>query len=213
MLYHVVAFQTTGLNWRYHSWRTALTPVVGVRRCVGDGRRSGAWTLRGCAARPTGGDSLRWRDTVALYAQLSAEQTVEHLLEGLSRRQGPSTAYECDEGIEALYAFANFDVWSIQNEFFGKRIDLGQFERFKRIMVAKPYSALLRHKSRCMLSSVRVSSDLYHCRVQVLSSTDEAAVFRFCLSRRVLPGAPRASRRPRLYWMVDQILYEQVSER
>jgi hypothetical protein len=150
---------------------------------------------------------------VALYAQLSAEQTVEHLLEGLSRQQTLSTANECDEGIEALYAFANFDVWSIQNEFFGKRIDLGQFERFKRIMMARPYAALLRHKSRCVLSSVRVSPVLYHCRVQVLSSTDETAVFRFCLSRRVLPGAPRGARRPRLYWMVDQILYEQGSER
>jgi hypothetical protein len=152
------------------------------------------------------------------------------LLEGLSRRQALTTAQECDEGIqrfntlitlttaqecdegiEALYAFANFDVWSIKNEFFGKRIDLGQFERFKRIMMARPYSALLRHKSRCVLSSMRVTPYLYHCRIQVLSSVDDVAVFRFCLSRRALPGAPRAPRRPRLYWMVDQILHEQVS--
>jgi hypothetical protein len=211
MLVSLASSPSLGLNYLRYPAKTVRVTRCERLRLANARRGAGPAKLDACAPRPAGGDTLRWRDTVALYAQLSAEQTVEHLLEGLSRRQALTTAQECDEGIEALYAFANFDVWSIKNEFFGKRIDLGQFERFKRIMMARPYSALLRHKSRCVLSSMRVTPYLYHCRIQVLSSVDDVAVFRFCLSRRALPGAPRAPRRPRLYWMVDQILHEQVS--
>ena len=149
---------------------------------------------------------------MALFAQLSPERTVDHLLEGLKRNQTAPMAPNRDEGIEALYAFASFDVWTINNEFFGRKMDLGQFERFKRVLQLQPYVALLQHRSRTVLSALRTSDDAYQCRVQVTPCSGHPCVFAFFLSRqhlaRNLPHAAADSDTTEYSWLVDRILYE-----
>lgn len=108
-------------------------------------------------------DDLHWKDRVALYAQFSAEETLHALLHALqlNARSGPRK----DDGIDALYAFANVDIWAISHRFFGKKQDLGQFERFKRVVVAYPYNILLRQDySSKTLSALHVTPDVYVSR-------------------------------------------------
>lgn len=141
---------------------------------------------------------IKWKDRVALYAQFSAEETLQVLLDALqgNTRAGPSQ----DDSIEALYAFANFDVWEITHVFFGRRMDLGQFERFKRVMVAAPYDILLAHERRVILSSLHRSKDSYISRISFEAPRRDRATFVFRLSRVALG--------PHTSWMVDSILQE-----
>eukprot|EP00183_Erythrolobus_madagascarensis_P007164 CAMPEP_0185846960 /NCGR_PEP_ID=MMETSP1354-20130828/2407_1 /TAXON_ID=708628 /ORGANISM="Erythrolobus madagascarensis, Strain CCMP3276" /LENGTH=132 /DNA_ID=CAMNT_0028547195 /DNA_START=125 /DNA_END=520 /DNA_ORIENTATION=- len=102
---------------------------VDTRRHCGGSRRA-TWVSMNAAGSPpssigeTGKDSgdgqlesLAAKDRVALFAQLSPEDTLQCLLDALrdnaSGTHGAhsSTPAHADEGIEALYAFANFDVW------------------------------------------------------------------------------------------------------
>mmetsp|Transcript_6408 Transcript_6408/g.17162 ORF Transcript_6408/g.17162 Transcript_6408/m.17162 type:complete len:259 (-) Transcript_6408:798-1574(-) len=213
-------------EWRCTSSRRVLAVVVGGRGLkLGRGRgrehargvelRMGAAGVPPFSVGRTGKDkgdgelmALPAKDRVALYAQLSPEETTRALLDAL--RENASGAHgahraapaHADEGIEALYAFANFDVWSVRHQFFGWNMDLGQFERFRRVLLARPFSTLLGHSEREVLSALHLSSFSYATRVRVLDASGHThAVFRFKLSRVERPN--RAA-----HWMVDSLCHE-----
>lgn len=142
---------------------------------------------------------LHWKDRVALYAQFSAEETLHALLTALrtNNRTGP---YK-DDGIDALYAFANLDIWALSHRFFGKKMDLGQFERFKRVVVAHPYDILLREYESRTLSAIHVKPDVYVSRIAFVRQGEEK-VFTFTMSRADF-GGERA-------WMIDSIIFDDM---
>lgn len=144
-------------------------------------------------------ESLHWKDRVALYAQISAEETLNALLHALreNARSGPRK----DDGIDALYAFANLDIWGLTHRFFGKKMDLGQFERFKRVVVTTPYSVLLREHCERTLSSVHVSREVYISR-RAFEVGDVETVFMFTMSRAAFGGESGRA------WMIDSIIHE-----
>lgn len=109
-----------------------------------------------------------------------------------------------DDGIDALYAFANVDIWAFTHRFFGKKMDLGQFERFKRVLVASPYDVLLTYRRSRTLSALRVDNDTYLSRRAFETTDSSDSVFTFTLSRAAFGGHERAKRA----WMVDSIIYE-----
>lgn len=139
------------------------------------------------------------KDRVAIHAQLSPESTLSALLDALS-------ANARDEGIDALYAFANMDVWSVKHTFFGRAMDLGQFERFKRVVVAQPYDVLLRHSHRAVIAALTLGPAEYVARVRFLVPRRQPVVLVFRLVRRAL--ASELERGPPPSWMVDSILVD-----
>jgi len=140
------------------------------------------------------------KDRVALLAQLSPEETLSALLDAL--RENVHTGPSADDGIDALYAFANVDVWSIGHSFFGKSMDLGQFERFKRVLITNPYQSLLGHLERENISALRVDKSHYLSRFRVLDSVGRThSVFSFSLSESMLANGGQS-------WMVDSIIHE-----
>ncbi|OSX75757.1 hypothetical protein BU14_0222s0002 [Porphyra umbilicalis] len=67
-----------------------------------------------------------------------------------------------DEGIEALYMLANIDVWGVGADTFfgpGKKMDLGQFERFRRVMITAPYASLVDASAVAVTSALRLEAD------------------------------------------------------
>ena len=58
-----------------------------------------------------------------------------------------------DHGIEVLYRFAAFDPF-LRSDYFGRRLDLGQFERFRRVVHMPAFATLLRHERATVLSSL-----------------------------------------------------------
>ncbi|PXF44859.1 hypothetical protein BWQ96_05349 [Gracilariopsis chorda] len=154
------------------------------------------------APRSTPPDEPAWKDRVALYAQLSAEETLSALLIALrhNARSGPTK----DDGIDALYAFANLDIWALSHHFFGRKMDLGQFERFKRVIVADPYDVLFADYESETLSALRSGDDFYVSRRRFrVRGVD--TVFTFSLSRCQF-GADGRRR-----WMVDSIIHDHPS--
>lgn len=156
------------------------------------------------APYPEGRGGLRWKDRVALYAQFSAEETLDELLCALQangREDG-------DEGIDALYAFANVDIWELTHRFFGKTQDLGQFERFKRVVVAHPYSILLREDyTMRTLSALHVTDGCYVARRLFETEGREPIVFVFTM-RQLEFGASAE----RTAWMVDSIIRDDAPD-
>lgn len=152
---------------------------------------------------PDGRGGLRWKDRVALYAQFSAEETLDELLLALRANAGS----DGDDGIDALYAFANVDIWELTHRFFGKTQDLGQFERFKRVVVAHPYSVLLREDyTMRTLSALHVADGCYVARREFVTGGN-AIVFVFTM-RRLEFGASAE----RTAWMVDSIIRDDAAE-
>lgn len=149
---------------------------------------------------------IRWTDRVALQAQVgSAFETLQVILAALRNNKSwadvglPGDTRRKDEGLEALYEFANFDVWSLRTEFFGRRLDLGQFERFKRVMVATPYDIFLTG-DYVVLSEFRASEDKYFCRVKYTSPKRDDEVFRIQMSR-----VPTGNLKT---WMIDSLIHD-----
>lgn len=56
-----------------------------------------------------------------------------------------------------LYRFAGFDPFA-RSRYFGCSLDLGQFERFRRIFYTPCFSALLNHTSHTVLSQLEVAA-------------------------------------------------------
>lgn len=137
------------------------------------------------------------KDVVAVHAQISPAATLSALLDALRNDHR-------DDGIEALYTFASLDIWSVKHRFFGRVMDLGQFERFKRVVTASPYNALLRHTRRNVLAALTLDADTYVARVQFDVPRRDPVVLVFRLCRRAI--AVDAQHRPPPSWMVDSIL-------
>lgn len=144
-------------------------------------------------------DALHWKDRVALYAQFSPEETLHALLQALrfNTRSGPHK----DDGIDALYSFANLDIWALTHVFFGRKMDLGQFERFKRVIVAEPYQVMLREYRGGTLSAVRVGESRYVTR-RVFEIGDMERVFTFSMSIGDFGVGGHTA------WMVDSIIFD-----
>jgi hypothetical protein len=167
---------------------------------------------------------IRWTDRVALQAQVgSAEETLVVLLDALRNNLSadvgvPGDDRAKDEGLDALYTFANLDVWSLRSKFFGREraCDLGQFERFKKIMVSVPYAILLCVTSDwAILSTWKVEPKKgglgeetpARCffRVRCSAPHYDTHVFDIAMSRgRPAAGSGRASSS----WMVDSLVYD-----
>ncbi|KXZ52648.1 hypothetical protein GPECTOR_9g693 [Gonium pectorale] len=71
-----------------------------------------------------------------------------------------------DHGVEVLYRFANFDPFK-RAQYFGRSLDLGQFERFRRVMHSPYYATLLDNSGWEMLSTLQVDEGSWCVRVRV----------------------------------------------
>lgn len=112
---------------------------------------------------------------------ISREESVHAQLHAL---QCNNTPYQ-DHGIEVLYRFASFDPWQ-RSTFFGRSLDLGQFERFRRIMYTQCFIALVGHSEASIESALEVSEDIWVARVLVINKyRKENAVYNFTMTRRV----------------------------
>eukprot|EP00803_Ostreobium_quekettii_P010452 evm.model.scf_31.3 EVM.evm.TU.scf_31.3 scf_31:46305-51402(-) len=132
-----------------------------------------------------GGESIRLpkkRTGTWPNIDLTREQAVELQLEALQRNNEPFR----DHGVEVLYRFANFDPFQRSN-FFGRPLDLGQFERFRRILHSPEYSILLDHTDRELLSTLQVSENVWKQRVWVMNRhrKEEDGTFEFTIRQMV----------------------------
>ncbi|KAJ8901819.1 hypothetical protein NDN08_004024 [Rhodosorus marinus] len=148
--------------------------------------------------------NLRWRDRVAVFAQICPEKTLDSLLEALQKnvKFGPRK----DEGLEALYTFANFSVWQVNGHFFGRRMDLGQFESFRRVMITKPYEIVVNHDHREVLSALRLAANTYHSRITFVNDDSfgsKPMTFHFTMTKTRLGQYDT--------WMVDSMLPDEDS--
>ncbi|EFN57552.1 hypothetical protein CHLNCDRAFT_21169, partial [Chlorella variabilis] len=73
-----------------------------------------------------------------------------------------------DAGIEVLYRFAAFDPFA-RTDYFGVTLDLGQFERFRRILYTPYYTTLLNLSEWEVTSTLEVSESQWVARVHVIN--------------------------------------------
>lgn len=112
---------------------------------------------------------------------LSREDALEAQLKALQHNNFPHH----DAGIEALYRFAAFDPFARTN-YFGVNLDLGQFERFRRIFYTPYYVTLLNLSAWEVTSSLEVSDRLWVARVHVDNSyRKEGRDYQFAMERRL----------------------------
>lgn len=98
--------------------------------------------------------------------------------------------------LEAFYNFAHFDVWDMRSELFGSPgRDLGQFERFKTVMVLPPFAITLTADHR-ILSAFSPAEEKALIRVLYSKSHSDDAVF--CVSLTRVSGS----------WMIDSFLHD-----
>lgn len=148
-------------------------------------------------------ERIRWADKVALQSQFgSALDTLEVILAALRDNKTredvgmPGDTRYRDEGLNAFYDFAHFDVWDMRSELFGAPgRDLGQFERFKTVMVLPPFSIVLTAEHR-ILSVFSPTEDRALIRVLYSKLHSDDAVFRVSLTR--VSGS----------WMIDSFLHD-----
>ncbi|KAJ7555135.1 hypothetical protein O6H91_05G023700 [Diphasiastrum complanatum] len=128
---------------------------------------------------------------------LTAEEATFSQLEALQANDNPYP----DHGVEVLYRFAGLDPFQL-SRYFGQRIDLGQFDKFKRIFHHSTYRLLLDHKRRCILSSLYVSENCFKQRVLVFGHwSDQHGIFEFTLVQR-LGGSWDG------YWLTESLHYD-----
>jgi hypothetical protein len=94
---------------------------------------------------------------------LSAEEAFEAQWAALRDNDSPHV----DAGVEVLYSFADVDLFLPRSTYFGHKQDLGQFERFRRVLHTPQYRALLNHTQRRVLSTLAVSEREVRQRVAV----------------------------------------------
>lgn len=94
--------------------------------------------------------------TLAPSLWLSREDAVEAQLKALQHNNFPTV----DHGIEVMYKFADIDPWA-RSMYFGRSLDLGQWERFRRIFNTKCFTTLLNHNEYHFISSLEVSEDVW----------------------------------------------------
>lgn len=152
-----------------------------------------AWSKMRCAkGDPTGGeipigggDSIRIpkkREGIWPSYDLTKEEAVQIQLKVLQQNDIPYI----DHGIEVLYRFSNFDPFKRCN-YFGRPLDLGQFERFRRVLHSPQYSVLLGHTDHKIISTLQVSDYIWKERVWVTNSfrNNEEGVFEFTMVQRL----------------------------
>lgn len=113
---------------------------------------------------------------------MSRADALQQQLEALQQNNTPYV----DHGVEVLYRFANFDPFNPRTRYFGRQFDLGQFERFRRIVHTPPFRTLLGHKSSEIRSSLEVSEHVWVARVAVTGdSAAEEALYEFTMVQRL----------------------------
>ena len=119
------------------------------------------------------------RRSLSPSLQYDREETIQIQLESLRNNNDPYP----DHGLEVLYRFAGIDPWSRSN-YFGRSLDLGQFERFRRIMNTECFSLLVNHTSAEMLSSMEISEHVWKARFCVGNHyRKEERIFEFTMCR------------------------------
>ncbi|KAF8073191.1 hypothetical protein HT031_000852 [Scenedesmus sp. PABB004] len=111
------------------------------------------------------GDAIllpRARAEVGPSYELSRDEAIAVQLAALADNDKPFY----DHGIEVLYRFANFDPFQ-RARYFGKSFDLGQFERFRRILHIPAYKPLLGHEGVETLSALQLSERVWKTRFAV----------------------------------------------
>jgi len=112
---------------------------------------------------------------------LTAEQVVLVQLNALQENDTPYA----DHGVEVMYRFAGFDPFK-RSEYFGPMFDLGQFERFRRILHHASFRVLLHHTDRRILSSLFLTEHRYKQRVWVVGARPgEEEIYELTLVQRV----------------------------
>ncbi|KAJ7540084.1 hypothetical protein O6H91_10G001100 [Diphasiastrum complanatum] len=100
-----------------------------------------------------------------------------------------------------MYQFAGFDPFQ-RSKYFGRSLDLGQFERFRRIFHHSTYQVLLGHKNSLTLSSLHLTEHCFKQRVLVMGvRPGEEEIFEFTLVQRV--GGNWDG-----YWLTESVLYD-----
>ncbi|KAI3438811.1 hypothetical protein D9Q98_001228 [Chlorella vulgaris] len=90
-----------------------------------------------------------------------------------------------DAGIEVLYRFAGFDPFQ-RTSYFGVTLDLGQYERFRRIMYTPYFVSLLNLSDWELISSLEVSETQWVARVHVVNAyRKEARNYLFWMEQRI----------------------------
>jgi hypothetical protein len=101
---------------------------------------------------------------------LSWESAVDVQLAALRNNdRDPSGRPHPDHGVEVLYRFADFNPFE-RARYFGRSLDLGQFERFRRVMHSPHYRPLLNHTRAVTLSTLRLGERCWRARVLVEAS-------------------------------------------
>ncbi|QDZ17554.1 hypothetical protein HOP50_01g00630 [Chloropicon primus] len=133
--------------------------------------------------------------------ELDCDAVMEIQLEHLQRNNVPYV----DHGIEVLYRFADIDPFEIQATYFGKRMDLGQFERFRRMMHTKQYRALLNYNRAVLLSTLQLSEHRVKKRFMVEGfRTGEKGVFEWTLTQKI--GGLKDG-----YWYIESLISDKIS--
>lgn len=125
----------------------------------------------------------RLRRKYAPSLSLGVEDTVETMLEALRNNNEPYY----DFGIEVLYRFAGRHASPFGTSyFFGRPLDLGQFERFRRVLNTEKLRILVGHTEFELLSRLDLSETRSVVRTKVCNSfTKREAVFQWTLEREI----------------------------
>ena len=153
--------------------RSGLGPHFGVRA-----RSSGAFRSAVCCSSSNSDEkSVKSKPSKPSF-ELNAEDLLEIQLEYLKSNNKPYV----DHGIEVLYRFADIDPFEIRCRYFGNSMDLGQFERFRRMLHTHQYRALLNHKDAKQLSLLKLSDHKIKSRYLVEGfRTGEKGTFEWTL--------------------------------
>ena len=114
---------------------------------------------------------------------LGVEDTVEKVLEALRNNNEPYY----DFGIEVCYRFAGRHASPFGTSyFFGRPLDLGQFERFRRVMNTEKLRILVGHTDFELLSRLDLSETRAVVRTRVKNAfTKREAIFQWTLEREI----------------------------
>mmetsp|Transcript_3162 Transcript_3162/g.10947 ORF Transcript_3162/g.10947 Transcript_3162/m.10947 type:complete len:183 (+) Transcript_3162:235-783(+) len=131
---------------------------------------------------------------------LGHEDVMEIQLEYLRKNNEPYV----DHGIEVLYRFADIDPFDIRARYFGVKMDLGQFERFRRMFHTQQYRALLNHVDARPLSTLQLAETRVKKRFLVEGfRKGEKGVFEWTLTQKV--GGLKDG-----YWYVESCICDEI---
>jgi len=127
---------------------------------------------------------------------LSAEEAFDAQWAALRTNDEP----HLDAGVEVLYAFADVDLFLPRSRYFGLQQDLGQFERFRRMLHTPAYRSLLNHTELLTLSTLAVSEREVWQRVRV-TSFRAGQQAEFCLTLKQQLGGRRDG-----WWLASSLI-------